>query len=266
MNSAPPLSTGDFTPHSELALSLLDGIATLEICRPPHNYFDEPLMVALVQALQYLDGVEACRVVVLAARGRSFCAGADFSKSAMSSQGTGTRLYSHALGMFRTRKPIVCAVQGAAVGAGLGLALAGDFRVVSPSTRLAANFCRLGIHPGFGLTVTLPRLVGQQQAAILFFTGRRVAGVEAVAIGLADILAEDGKVLEKAQEFAREIAISAPLAVLSLRETLRGTLAEQVQAAMAREASEQDKHWASEDFKEGVAAMAERREPVFRGR
>lgn len=266
MSASSSLPTGSFNLHYELALALKDGVATLEMCRPPHNFFDEELMAAIVDALQYLDGVDTCRVVVLASRGKSFCAGADFSKNEMSTQGTGTRLYSRALGIFRTRKPIVCAVQGSAVGGGLGLALAGDFRVVSASTRLTANFCRLGIHPGFGLSTILPRLVGHQQAAMLFFTGRRVGGVEAVNIGLADVLAEDDKVLEKAQDFAREIAISAPLAVLSLRETLRGTLADQVQAAMAREASEQDKHWQSEDFKEGVAAMSERREPVFQGR
>lgn len=266
MNQTSTPRQGDFTLHHELALSLEEGVATLEICRPPHNFFDEELMGGLVAALQHLDGADSCRAVVLASRGKTFCAGADFSKGDMSTQGTGSRLYKRAVGMFRTKKPIICAVQGSAVGGGMGLALACDFRVVSPASRLVPNFCRLGIHPGFGLSVILPSLVGPQKAAMLFYTGRRVGGEEAVALGLADVLAEDGKVLEKAQEFAREIATSAPLAVVSLRETLRSKLADQVEAVMVREAAEQDKHWQSEDFKEGVAAMAERRDPVFKGR
>jgi enoyl-CoA hydratase/carnithine racemase len=255
-----------FDLHLELALSVEAGVATLEMCRPPHNFFDEALMVALVDVLRYLDAVDECRVVVLASRGKSFCAGADFSSDGMSSQGTGSRLYSRALDLFRTRKPIVCAVQGAAVGGGLGLALMGDFRVVSPGTRMTANFVRLGIHPGFGLTATLPRLVGPQKAAMLFYTGRRIGGNEALDLGLADVLVEDGQVLAGAQALAREIAISAPIALVSTRHTLRQGLVEAVEAAMAREAGEQDKHWLTEDFKEGVAAMSARRDPVFQGR
>ncbi|MEB0011051.1 enoyl-CoA hydratase/isomerase family protein [Glaciimonas sp. Cout2] len=255
----------DFALHPELALSIDAGVATLEMCRPPYNFFDESLIVGLVDALRYLDTSDECRVVVLASRGKTFCAGADFSNDSISSQGIGKRLYSRALEMFRTKKPIVCAVQGAAVGGGLGLALVGDFRVVSPGTRMVANFLRLGIHPGFGLTATLPRLVGPQNAAMLFYTGRRIGGVEALDMGLADVLVEDGRVLEGAQALAREIAISAPIALVSTRETLHQGLAALVEAAMGREAEEQDKHWLTQDFKEGVAAMAARRDPVFKG-
>ncbi|MES2536850.1 MAG: enoyl-CoA hydratase/isomerase family protein [Pseudomonadota bacterium] len=266
MSNEKSLSLDDFQPYKDLSWSLRDGVATVEMCRPPHNYFDGPLIDGLVEALNHLDRVDACRVVVLAAQGKSFCAGADFSNSAMSAPGSAKQLYQRALGLFRTRKPIVAAVQGAAVGAGLGLALTADFRVVAAGSKLSANFCRLGFHPGFGLSFTLPRLVGVQQSSMLFYTGRRMGGEEAVAIGLADILADEGQVLNRAQALALEIAESAPLAVMSTRATLRASLADEVGAAMVREASEQDWQWRTLDFKEGVAAMAERRLPDFTGR
>ena len=100
---------------------------------------------------------------------------------------------------------------------------------------------------------------------MLFYTGRRIGGNEALELGLADVLVEDGQVLAGAQALAREIAISAPIALVSTRQTLRQGLAEAVEAAMAREAGEQDKHWLTQDFKEGVAAMSARRDPVFKG-
>lgn len=252
--------------HPDLTLTLDGHVATIEMCRPPHNYFDMSLIGGLVDVLHGLDSVDQCRAVVLGARGKSFCAGADFADANMSAPGTAMQLYSRAIGIFESRKPIVAAVQGAAVGGGLGLALAADFRVVSAGSRLVANFCRLGCHPGFGLSVTLPRLIGPQHSATLFYSGRRVGGEEAVALGLADTLAEDGDVLGCAQRFAAEIAASAPLAVVSLRQTLRAGLAQEVARATQREAQEQEWQWRTQDFQEGVAAMAERRVPSFQGR
>jgi enoyl-CoA hydratase/carnithine racemase len=142
----------------------------------------------------------------------------------------------------------------------------GDFRVASPATRFVANFSRLGIHPGFGLSVTLPRVIGQQQAALLFYSGRRITGEEAKAIGLADLLVPDAQLRLAALELAAEIAQSAPIAVQSVRATLRQGLADAVAAATSRELAEQEHQFQTEDFKEGVKAAAERRPPVFLGR
>ena len=173
-------------------------------------------------------------------------------------------LYAAAVRLFRTRKPIIAAVQGAAIGGGLGLALAADFRVAAPEARFSANFARLGFHQGFGLSVTLPRLVGEQAAAELLYTGRRVGGEEAVALGLADRLASLETVRDAALGFAEEIAGSAPLAVESIRATLRGDLADRVAAATVHEAAEQARLRATADFAEGTRAMIERRPPAFR--
>src|SRR6185436_1909247 len=139
-------------------------------------------------------------------------------------------LYSEAVRLFRCKKPVVAAIQGAAIGGGFGLALVADFRVASPDARFGANFVKLGIHPGFGLTHTLPRVIGQQKAALMFLTGRRLTGEEALAWGLVDKLVAPESLRAEAMGLAQEIAENAPLAVQSTRATLRGDLGDKVQA------------------------------------
>jgi 2-(1,2-epoxy-1,2-dihydrophenyl)acetyl-CoA isomerase len=175
------------------------------------------------------------------------------------------RLYDNAVRMFAARIPVVAAVQGAAIGGGLGVALSADFRVASPESRFAANFARLGFHHGFGLTVTLPLVVGHQAALDMLYTGRRVKGEEAHAIGLADRLVEAERLRDEAHTLAAEIAGSAPLAVRSIRHTMRGYLAGAVRDATQRERTEQERLAVTADFQEGVRAVAERRDPDFRG-
>ena len=239
-----------------------DHVATIEMCRPPNNFFSLDLIGGLADALEHLDGDKRCRAAVLRAEGKHFCAGADFSSAG---RYTTEELYAAAAQIFRTDTPVVAAIQGAAIGGGLGLALAADFRIAAPEARFSANFARLGFHHGFGLSVTLPRLIGQQATADLLYTGRRLKGDEAVELGLADRLSSLDGLDEAANALAREIAISAPLAVRSIRATLRGDLAGQVEAATAHEAREQEWLRQTADFAEGNLAMSERREPVFRG-
>lgn len=237
-------------------------VALLEIRRQPYNYVSEELLRTLADTLARLDADSSVRCTVLAAEGRTFSAGADFGGGALDPGA----LYEQAMRLFRTVKPMVAAVQGAAVGAGLGLAVAADFRVTCAQARFSANFNRLGFHPGFGLSVTLPRLVGPQQASLLFHTGRRIDGEEAVRIGLADLLVAEDQVRASALALAAEIALSAPLAVTTTRATLRQGLADEVECANRRERELQLVQFASEDFREGVRAMAERRPPRFEGR
>src|SRR5882724_4161669 len=263
----------DYTGLKEIGVSLEGIVATVEIRRPPHNFFDSVLIAEIGEAFERLDIDPACRTIVLAAEGRSFCAGADFSKrmdtgtvQEAARSGGGRHLYKEAIRLFRTRKPVIGAIHGPAVGGGLGLALVPDFRVTCEEARFSANFNRLGFHPGFGLTATLPRLVGAQQAALMFYSGRRIPGDEAVRIGLADVLVPQAEVRGAAQALALEIAQSAPLAVMSTRETLRRGLCNLIEAATKRELVEQDWLRRTEDFKEGVKAMSDRRLPNFQGR
>jgi enoyl-CoA hydratase/carnithine racemase len=250
---------------SDVRISTEGHVGIAEICRPPNNYFDMALIHEIADAFEGFDADGDIRAVLLVAEGKNFCAGANFANPARNTvgqRGSGN-LYREAVRLFRCTKPVVAAVQGAAVGGGLGLSLVADFRVASPESRFTANFNRLGFHPGFGLSVTLPRVVGQQQAALMFYTGRRLTGEEAKAIGLVDVLVPQAELRSAALALATEIAHSAPIAVMSTRATLRDGLADRIAAATDHELAEQEQHFQTEDFKEGVKAMAERRLPVF---
>lgn len=244
-------------------------VARVTIDRPPINAVSVELIRDLADALEGLDRDGVTRAVVLAAAGKVFCSGADLSSRA--SEGpiparAINPLYDQAVRLFSTELPIVAAVQGAAVGAGLGLALAADFRVAAPEARFAANFVKLGFHPGFGLTCTLPRLIGRQNAAMMFLTGSRFDGAEALEMGLVDDLVDPGRLLERAHAIAAAIAENAPLAVRATRRTLRADLAAAVRAATDHEFAEQQWLMRTDDFREGVKAVAERRAGDFKGR
>jgi enoyl-CoA hydratase/carnithine racemase len=264
-------------PFKDIGAEKSGRVALIEIRRPPHNFFDVALIQELASALETLDEDIGCRAVVLASQGKSFCAGANFGDgTTLDKQGQRPgeldraqavqHLYLEGNRLFRTRKPIVAAIHGAAVGGGLGLAMVADFRVTCPEARFAANFTRLGFHPGFGLTVTLPAVIGATKAALMFYTSRRVTGEDAQAMGLADLLVPQAEVRQAALMLAAEIAENAPLALVSTRATMRGDLADRVLKATEHELAEQTRLRKTEDFKEGVKAMAERRIPDFTGR
>jgi len=249
-----------------------DHVAVVELHRPPENYFDVDLIRSIGEAFAAVDDEPSARAIVLASEGKHFCAGANFtaprpSVGEQDGDSDPTRdLYREAVRLLQARTPVVAAVQGAAIGGGLGLACAADFRVAAPEARFAANFARLGFHHGFGLTVTLPDIVGRQRALELLYTGRRIGGAGAAEIGLVDRLVSAAELRAAAHDFAAEIAASAPLAVRSIRETMRGDLADRVRAAVEREAAEQAWLRATDDFREGVRATAERRPANFTGK
>jgi enoyl-CoA hydratase/carnithine racemase len=138
--------------------------------------------------------------------------------------------------------------------------------VTCEEARFSANFAKLGIHHGFGLSVTLPHLVGPSRAALVLLSGRRFNGREATELGLADLCVPVEEVRARAIELAAEIAENAPLAVQAMNRTLRAGLAGRVRAATAHEAAEQARLAATDDAREGMIAVAERRPGVFTGR
>jgi len=263
-------------PFKDIGVEKTGHIAVVEIRRPPNNFFDAALIKEIASAFEALDADADCRTLVLAAQGKAFCAGANFGdggtldrdgSALLGGPAPGTaHLYVEGIRLFRTRKPIVAAVHGAAVGGGLGLAMVADFRVTCPEARFCANFTRLGFHPGFGLTVTLPAVIGPTKAALMFYTSRRVRGDEAHAMGLADVLVAQDEVRAAALALAAEIAENSPLGLIATRATLRGNLADRVREATNHELAEQIRLRQTEDFKEGVKAMSERRPPIFTGR
>jgi enoyl-CoA hydratase/carnithine racemase len=260
-------------PFKDIGIEKTGHVALVEIRRPPNNFFDIALIKEIAEAFEALDADADCRALVLAAQGKAFCAGANFGDgdsdggALLSGPRPGAaHLYIEGNRLFRTRKPIIAAVHGAAVGGGLGLAMVADFRVTCAEARFCANFTRLGFHPGFGLTVTLPAVIGPTKAALMFYTSRRVRGDEAHAMGLADALVPQGEVRAAALALAAEIAENSPLGLIATRATMRGNLADRVRAATEHELAEQTRLRQTEDFKEGVKAMAERRVPAFKNR
>jgi len=244
-------------------------VAVVTIDKPPNNHVSAELMRDLADALEAVDGENDLRAVVLQAAGKNFCAGADFVTpgDAVASGMDGiSALYVEAVRLFSTAKPIVAAVQGAAVGAGLGLALVADFRIASPDARFVSNFVKLGFHPGFGITHTLPRLIGHSKADLMCLTGRRVKAEEGLAWGLVDEVVPLDDLAAAALRLAAEIAENAPLAIIATRKTLRGDLAAVVKARTSHEHEQQTILRATEDFQEGVRSVAERRVGNFAGR
>jgi enoyl-CoA hydratase/carnithine racemase len=256
-------------------------VGLIEIRRPPLNFFDVTLINQIADALEEFDRDIEIRSSVLAAQGKAFCAGADFSDPTRQEQekreqerkgepadklGPINHLYIQAVRIFRNKKPIVAAVHGAAIGGGLGLAVSADFRVTCPEARFSANFTKLGFHPGFGLTTTLPELIGKNNAELMFYTSRRVTGEEAYRWGLANECVPQDQVRSVAMKLASEIAECSPLGLLSTRATMRAGFADRVLAATNHELAEQTRLRATEDFKEGVKATAERRVANFKGR
>ncbi len=257
--------------YADVELTLEGGVALVEIQRPPHNFFDTELIESIATAFEDMDDNPDCRALVLAAQGKSFCAGANLPDNADRILPTDTAvkenpLYSAAVRLFDTAKPIIGAIQGAAIGGGLGLSLVPDFRVCSPQARFCANFAKLGFHPGFALTYTLPKLIGPQKAALMMLTGRRISGQQAVDWGLADVLANSEDLREKAMELAHEIAENAPLTLLSIRASQRQGLVERIKEQTDEEFTLQTAQRKTGDFKEGIRAVTERRPGIFTGK
>ncbi len=255
--------------YGDISVKSEGHVAIVEIDRPPHNHVSVELMRDLADALADIDADKEMRASVLCSAGKSFCAGADLqapSGIANTEQPSGIGpLYEEAVRLFSAKKPIVAAVQGAAVGAGLGLALIADFRIAAPEARFTSNFVKLGFHPGFGITHTLPRVIGEQNARLMCLTGRRLKAEDALAIGLVDEVVPAEGLRAAALRLAGEIAENAPLAVQSTRATFRSDLAEAVRKQTAHELKEQSWLRQTNDFKEGIRSVAERRVGNFTG-
>lgn len=242
-------------------------VAIVRFARPPYNFADLAMIEAIGVAFDACDADRDVRAIVLASDGKPFCAGADLVNANPVAKGLapGARnpFYVAAARLFGVKTPVVAAVQGAAVGAGLGLALVADFRVAGPEAKFVANFVALGFHPGFGISAVLERVIGKQRALLMALTGRRIRAGQAADWGLADLLADDP--FAAALALAHEIAAGAPLAVGSTRATMRGDLRALVEAQTDHELAEQAWLQKTADFAEGVRAVAERRAGRFVG-
>ncbi|MFI5315732.1 MAG: enoyl-CoA hydratase/isomerase family protein [Myxococcota bacterium] len=252
-----------------------DHIGTLTLNRPENrNSMTEDVLEGLRAAVARAREDAELRCLIVTGRGKSFCAGADF-KSQIQRGGGERRLlpnersfamYSPFLSLLEVEVPVIGALNGHAIGGGFGLALVCDIRVANRDAKYGANFTKLGLHPGMATTYFMPRFVGIPRAAELLFTGRLVSGAEAAELGLANYAVAEDQVLPRSLELAREIASCAPIAVRWTKRSLYQNVDWDPVSAARAEAHAQSRTLETEDSKEGVAALLEKRAPVFRGR
>ncbi len=252
-----------------------DTVAEITLNRPENrNSMTEDVFRGLQEAVAAVRADRKLRCVIVTGRGKSFCAGADFKSGVQRGDGDdyispnerSFAMYQPFLTLLDIEVPTIAAMQGHAIGGGLGLAVVCDIRIANAESKYGANFTRLGLHPGMATTYLLPRLVGIPRAAELLLTGRLVNGREAAEYGLANHAVPGEQVLEKAREIAREIAGAAPIAVRWTKRSLYQGLDWDPRTAAELEAHVQSRTLETEDSKEGIKALLEKRPPVFKGR
>ncbi len=252
-----------------------DRIGVVTLARPDNrNSMTPELLAAFDAAVDSALADREARVVVITGEGRCFSAGADFKSTLQVAGGErpmrpherSFAMYEPFLRVLDIEVPVIGALNGHAVGGGFGLALLCDLRFGNREAKYGANFARLGFHSGLGISYLLPRIVGAAHAADLLFTGRLVRGDEAHAMGLVSQAVAPEAVLPTAMERAGLVAEAAPYAIRTMKKSLRRYLAWEVRDAAWEEAFAQAESLATEDAAEGMAALLEKRPPVFEGR
>jgi 2-(1,2-epoxy-1,2-dihydrophenyl)acetyl-CoA isomerase len=251
-----------------------DHITTITLNRPEKlNAFGGTMREALLAALRAADRDPACRVVVITGAGRAFCAGGDVEyMSGLQRDGkvedfqkllqAGGDIVTEIAAM---AKPVIASVNGVAAGAGCNLALACDYRIASETAKLGETFVRIGLHPDWGGTWFLPRLVGPSRALEILMTGRMVDAAEALAIGMVDRVVPAAGLGAQTLALASAIAQGPPLAIAGIKRALAAARTNTLRAQVDLESDHQSAAFLSRDAREGMAAFFEKRPPRFEG-
>ena len=259
-------------PHLRIATA--DGVRTITLDRAEKlNAVNGVLADSLVAALDDAQREDAVRVVVITGAGRAFCAGLDISAPPeIPSATVAERLDPYAwvgrwvLGVVSCEKPVIAAVNGPAAGAGFGLALACDIRLVSASATMTAGYVRRGLSPDAGVSYFLPRHVGLARAADILLTGRDVDAAEAERIGLAAMVAPDDAFADSVASYARRMAHGAPVAHALTKRLLLHALDQPLDAQLREELAHIKYCFTTSDVREAMAAFRDKRSPRFEGR
>jgi enoyl-CoA hydratase/carnithine racemase len=249
------------------------GIITLN--RPDNrNSMTAELLQSFGDVTREVAGNPELRCVIITGRGSCFSAGADFRSIVQRDDRDGYRLpheksfamYEPFLRVLELEVPTIGALNGHAVGGGFGLALLCDMRIGAENAKFGANFAKLGLHPGLGISYLLPRLIGVPRACEMLFTGRLIAGTEAAANGLFSEAVPAADVWDRAWALADQIARNAPLAIRTMKRGFYQALDWRPREAAYAEALAQAFTLETEDVKEGIAALLDKRAPEFHGR
>jgi 2-(1,2-epoxy-1,2-dihydrophenyl)acetyl-CoA isomerase len=252
-----------------------DGVATLTLNRPDKlNALNTHLAVALNETLGRIAIDKNIHAVVLTGAGRAFCAGGDLAEIWKGRQEGNVadlepllRAGMQSVLKIRTmRQPVIAAVNGAAAGAGMNIALAADIRFASDAAVFGQNFAKVGLFPDYGGTFFLPQLVGPAKAAEMFYTGEMIDAKTALQLGLVNYLVPVDKVEAEAKAFAKNIAHGPRTASRAVKQVLFGNQRAELTKALEYEVEEQMKCFASEDCSEGLRAFFEKRKPNFQGK
>ena len=256
-------------------------IATITLNRPDRlNAISAAMLESLSAALRQADADSEVRVIVLTGAGRGFCSGLDLKDTggALAGGGQGTGGGGGLLGprfdlagsppmvLHSTDKPVLCALNGPAVGYGFDLALGCDIRIASDQARLGAVFTKRGIVPESGGSWLLPRLVGWAKASELAFRGAMLNAEEALKLGLVNAVVPHERLPSETQAWANDISSNAPLAVQATKRMMRLGLEESFEANVHHVYLQLLPLFASHDFREGLQSFLEKREPRFEGR
>lgn len=250
------------------------GVATLRMNRPDKlNALNVELGRALVQALLHAGEDKSVRVIVLTGAGRAFCAGGDIAllrdvrmrQAASELQGLLLAGKEICLAIATIPKPVIAAVNGAAAGGGMNLALAADMRIASDNAIFAESFAKIGLYPDFGGTYFLPRIVGAALAAELFYTAETLSAEDALRLGIVNRVFPADKFEEETRKIAESLAAAPPMAMRDVKRTLLGDDRKALENALDEEIRLQIHCFLSEDCLEGLNAFFEKRKAVFKG-
>ncbi len=259
-----------------LLYEVKDQIATLTLNRPERlNALGGTLREDLHDAITKSAQDDDVRVLVITGAGRGFCSGGDVkSMSERNQSGRGSSLRDKIepardatiMAMRDCPKPIIAAVNGPAAGAGFNLALACDIRIASTAAKFAQAFVRRGLHPDWGGTWFLPRIVGTAKACELIFTGDTIDAEEAYRLNIVNAVTAPEELMSKTYELAKKLAAGPPIAIRLAKRAIYRNLDCDLRAGLEFETYAQNTCRETEDSKEGVRAFVEKRAPKFQGR
>lgn len=259
----------------DLIYEVKDQVAVITMNRPGRlNALTPAMREGLGHAVVAADNADNVRVIVITGAGRGFCSGGDVkAMNEARASGASNPLEEKiapvrdrvVLAMRNANKPVIAAVNGPAAGAGMNIALACDIRIMSKEAKMGQTFAKRGLHPDWGGTYFLPRLVGVARAAEMIWSGRMISADEALELGIVSQLSDPDSLMDDVMTMARTFADGPPIAIRMAKRAMYRNVDSSLEEALEFETFAQNACAATKDAREGIAAFVEKREPKFKG-